>query len=363
MSLARNVIFLVVGLAVFAGGWFIGRDTGQRPAAVTAGALVFPSIAPALQNAARIEITSKGKTIAIARKPDGEWGLADRGFYPVVPVKLREMLTGLTELRLAEERTSDPTQFARLGLDDPAKPDSTATQLRVLDAAGKPIADLITGHRRTRTQGGGPGAVTDSIYIRRPGEIRTWLADGRLAVDADASLWLDRDVMNIPLAKVARLEVKRDNETLVLKGDGTKMELAEPAGVENLDSYKLEETGRALESLTLLDVREAKDTPNGSLGTQIGTGTYTTTDGIVVAATLFKDGEAIWARFAVSGGNTDEAKAEAARIGKRVAGWAYQVGAWKEKGITPLLADLKQPPPQAPAATPGQTPAPTGTNQ
>jgi len=357
MSLHKNLLFLVVGLAVLAGGWFLGhRNASQRPAGVVAGALVLPDIAGALQNAARIEITTKGKTVTLVRKPDGAWGLADRGGYAVVPAKLREMLTGLTELRLAEERTSDPAQFARLGLDDPTKPDSTATLLRVLDAAGKPIAELVTGHRRTRTQGGGPGVTSDSIYIRRPGENRTWLADGRLAVDADPSLWLDRDVMNIPFAQVTKLVVKRDNETLTLTGDGTKMELTEPAGEQNLDAFKLEEAGRALEGLTFLDVKEAKDVP----GTRIGTGTYTTTDGMTVAATLYKDGETIWARFTVGGGGTDAAKAEAARLEARVAPWAYQVGAWKEKSITPLLADLKQPQPQAPTLG---APTPAGASQ
>ncbi len=47
------------------------------------------------------------------------WGLEDRGGYRVQPSKLRGMLTALTELRLVEPRTADPSQFSRLGLEDP----------------------------------------------------------------------------------------------------------------------------------------------------------------------------------------------------------------------------------------------------
>jgi len=355
----QSLLFLLVGLLVLAGGWYLGRETpGSTRVAVAPGALVFPDIAPALQNAARIEITSKGKTITLQRKPDGAWGLAERGGYVVQAARLREMLTGLTELRIAEERTSDPGQFARLGLDDPSRPDSTANLLRVLDAAGKPLVELVTGHRRVRTQGGGPGGGPESIYIRRPGENRTWLAEGRLAVDADPSLWLEREIMNIPLTRIAHVSVRRGAEWLALSrtADGARLQLTAPAGVTDLDPFKLEETGRGLESFTFQEVREAKDVP----GTRIGTGTYKTTDGLTVEVTLFKDGELLWATFAVSGDG--DAGTEADDLARRLHGWAYQIGNWKEKAITPELADLRVPPqPQvAPMPNPAATTAPAG---
>ena len=87
--------------------------------------------------------------------------------------KLRGLLTGLTELRLAEPRTSDPAEYARLGLEDPTKDTKgTANLLRVLDGDGKPIVALIVGHRRTRTQ----GDVPEEVYVRRPDEAQCWLA-------------------------------------------------------------------------------------------------------------------------------------------------------------------------------------------
>ena len=48
---------------------------------------MFPDLAPKLQDAARVEIIHQGKTLAIA-KNGNDWGLADRGNYPVQPTKL-----------------------------------------------------------------------------------------------------------------------------------------------------------------------------------------------------------------------------------------------------------------------------------
>ena len=77
---------------------------------------MFPDLAPKLKDAARVEITHQGKQTVIEKRSDGGWGLASMHDYPVQDTKLRGLLTGLTELRLTEPRTSDPAQFARLGV-------------------------------------------------------------------------------------------------------------------------------------------------------------------------------------------------------------------------------------------------------
>ena len=52
-----------------------------------------------------------------------------------------------------------------------------------------------------RTQGDLP----DQVYVRRPGHKQSWLADGDLQVDADPQLWLDRDIMNLDHAQIAKV--------------------------------------------------------------------------------------------------------------------------------------------------------------
>lgn len=336
MTPKQTVLLALAAVVVLGGGWYASQTASPPRSEVVAGALMFPNLAPALQAAARIEVTNKGKNLAIAKQGD-VWGVADRGGYPVQAAKLREMLTGLTELRLVEPRTADPAQFARIGLDDPTKPESTAILLRVLDGAGKVIVEIVTGHRRMRTQGN----VPESIYVRRPGENRSFLAEGRLAIDADAAQWLDRDIMNIANSRLASATVTRGEAVLEFARADGKFALRSPENAGPLDDFKLEEVSRGLETLSFTEVKEAKDTP----GEKIGTGRFVTTDGLTVTATVFRSGGDIWAQFEVTG--TDAVKAEAETLSARLRGWAYQLGSWKEKALTPALDDLKATPPSA----------------
>ena len=333
------VILIVLGVFAVAGGWYFG--TAQQPAeqvSYNTGKLMFPDLAPKLEHAARIEIVHKGRTTAIV-KHDGVWGLEERGGYVVQPTKLRGMLTALTELRLVEPRTKAPAEFSRLGLEDPSGPSAESNLLRVLDASAKPIVSLIVGHRRVRTQGN----VPEQVFVRLPDDNQTWLAEGSLEVDADPQQWLDRDIMNIDRARVATVAVTTGSDTLDFAHDGKKLLLKAPPDHPALDDYKLDDVDRALELLTFQDVQ----TDKAPVGDKIGQSVFTTDDGLAVTATVFKGDKDIWARFAVTG--SDKTKDEANRLNKRLAGWTYQLGSWKQKALVPTLDDLKAPPPEKPA--------------
>lgn len=336
MTTPRTLIALVIiGILAVAGGWYFGtRETPGEQQSYNGGRLMFPDLAPKLKDAARIEIVHQDKTTTIARHDD-TWGLADRGGYVVQASKLRGMLTALTELRLVEPRTTDPAQFSRLGLEDPAGKTATSNLLRVLDASGKPIVAVIVGHRRVRTQGN----VPEQVYVRGPDDDQTWLAEGNLQVDADPQLWLERDIMNIDHARIASVSVERGEQSLELGRDGEKLTLKQPADHPPLDDYKVDDVDRALELLTFQDVQTDKD----PVGDKIGRSVYTTSDGMAVTATVFKGSKDIWTRFTATG--SDKSKDEADKLNARLAGWTYQLGSWKEKALVPSLDDLKAPPP------------------
>jgi len=338
---ARGLVVLcVLGVASVAGGWYFG--TAREPAeqtSVAAGTLMFPGLTARLGDAARIEITHQGKTIALVRLgegPESPWGLEQRGSYPVEATKLRAMLTALTELRLVEPRTTDPALYERLGLADASDAKSSSDLVRVDDKAGKPIAELLVGHRRVRTQGN----VPDQVFVRRPGEAQTWLAEGSLEVDADPQLWLDRDVVNIDHARIAGVAVQRGDAALAFAAKDGKLVLTAPANP--------------------------------------------TTDGLAVHVTVLKGEKDIWARFSASAGDAavgdkaagdkvggDKAGADtagggkagiasakdaAAKLNAKWSGWTFQLGSWKEAALVPDLDMLKAPPPTPAAAAPGGAP-------
>lgn len=337
----RNTLILAaVGIIALFAGWQFGTPSqGGGQKSIAPGTLVFPGLAAKLQAAEKLTITTKGHTMTLVRK-DGIWGIADRGGYRAQQDRLRELLTGLTELRVTEARTADVEQYDRLGVGDPNKPVTTANLLRVLGPNDSVIAELIVGHRRVRTAGN----VPESIYIRRVGEAQSWLAEGRLPVDADPQLWFEREISNIRREQVASVVSTRAEGTLEFGRDGEAMVLKSPAEHPKLDEYRVEDVFRGLDSLTLTDVKPAAEQP----GEKIGSAIYTLTDGMTVTVTVFRLDVDVWAQFQAAG--EGEAKAKADAMNARVAGWAYQLGSWKEKSFVPKLEELKAEVPATPEA-------------
>ena len=336
----RRTLLLVSAAAVVAvGSAMLLTPADQTPPSPTSAALAFPGLAQRLQAAAKIEAKRHDGTLEITRRGE-TWVLPSKGGYPVRQEKVRELLTGLTELRLTEPRTANPEMLDRLGLEDPARAGATSTLLRVLDAQGGVIAELVIGRRRVRTQGN----VPESAYVRRPNESQAWLAEGRIPVDADPQLWLDRDIANLPRDRVRRVAISRTSApplVLTRTADAdAKLQVAEPADAPPTEETALDEVGRAFEFLTFLDVKPEAEIP----GEALGEARFELSDNLAVVVRPRKDGETLWITLAAEGDD------EAARFNARWRGWAYQVGQWKEKAFVPLLADLRRQ--EQPAAEP-----------
>jgi len=335
----RSLILLgSAALIAMAGALLIKPPPPPAPSAGTGG-LAFPGLAQRLGTAARIEVRRHDGALEIIRRGD-VWVLPTKGDYPIRQEKLRELLTGLSELRLMEPRTGNPEMFDRLGLEDPLRAGATSTLLRVLDAQGAALVDLVIGRRRMRTQGN----VPESAYVRRPNENQAWLAEGRIPVDADPQLWLDRDIANLPRERVQRVVVARMGEdALVLTHSGDpdgKLAITTPAEAPPADDVSLDEVARSFEFLTFLDVRRAADAPGEALGET----RFELTDRLAIIARPRKNAEEIWVSLAAEGDD------EAARLNARWRGWVYQIGQWKEKAMIPRLEDLRRQE-EAPAPT------------
>ena len=354
MTTRTLIILVVLGVVAIAGGWYFGIATlPNEQVAANNGKLMFPDLTPRLQQAAEVEVVHQGRKLVIEKRDQHgqvRWGLQGRGGYPVQETKLRGMLTALTELRLVDQRTSDPKEFSKLGVEDPNSPTSNSNLVRVLDASGKTIAALIVGHRRVRTGGN----VPDEVFVRRPNDNQSWLAEGSLDVDSDPQVWLDRDIMNIDHNRIAKVVATRDGATLEFTRTGDKLALTVPANHPKLDNFKLQDVSRALELLTFDDVHPATTPPPNPIGTSV----FTTSDGLTVTASVYQAppnpnatpemDQEVLAQFAVTGDG--KTKAEADRLQARLSGWTFELGSWKESSLVPSLADLTTAPSAKPAA-------------
>lgn len=330
----------------------------QRPAPVSdrivEGQLVFPGIGDRLAQAARVEVRKHDATLAVALR-DGNWGLEDRGGYPVRRERIRELMAGLTELRIVEARTGDPELFSRLNLEDVTVAGGNSLLLTVKDAQGVTIAELILGKRRVRTLAN----VPEAIYIRRPGENRTWLAEGNVRVDVEHALWLDRDILDIRRARIREVTNERpaSNESVTVRRADPRAEaaaLVDPPEGFQVDANKADELARTLEWLSFNDVMPA----SGLQGAEIvGTSRFVTWEGVTIDARIMRHDGKLWVTFdtafaapaePVQNGpeeirTPEVARTEIEEAARRMAGWAFNFADWKNEYFTRRLEDMRRP--------------------
>lgn len=301
---------------------------GDPPAGAGPAGLMFPGLAARLADAQELRIRSHDGLLAISRTPAG-WVLSERDDFPIRDSRLRELLTGFTELRLVEPRATDPEGWARLGVDDPETAGSTALLVRLTDSQGRVIVEAIIGRRRVRTQGN----VPETVFVRRPGENQAWLAEGRIAMDADPAAWMDRDILHLPAERVQRVLVRRAGEAPIRLGraaPGQPLLVTDPPDPPQVDNVALEDVGRAFEHLTLMDAVPADRAP----GSAMGEARFELDRGLVLTVWSNHMEQFLWVRMQAEGG------AEAAALNARIRPWAYQLGVWKERAFLPRLEEL-----------------------
>ena len=331
LLLAATIVIVAVAIFALARG-----EPGVSPAAP--GARAFPDLGSRLGDLAWVRL-SKGSVKADFAAIGGRWVLVGKGNYPAAPDKMRRLLLGLADLSLVEPKTARPELFARLDLDDPGNGKSTLVALK--DRGGKTIAELVVGKVRHDRLGGG----NDSVFVRKPGDNRAWLARGSLGLPGDAAGdsigWLDRRILDIAGSRIAGVALTGgDGLELVLRRDipGGKFAVADPPPDVRLKGpVVLAEPAAALAGLDLDDVKPAAEVPVPQVG--VASAIFTSFDGLTVTLRLFAHDNSDWVAIEASGGGGADSQV----INTRVVQWRYAIPAGRAKLLRTRLADLVEP--------------------
>ena len=367
---ALLTIAIVIGaVAVYAvrteDGAFDQRDAGK---------LLFPEFAAQINDAAAIRIEGRnadGTTRLLDITRDGDtWRVAEKGGYAARFDRVKTTLVGLARLRAVERRTSRPDLYSRLQVGDPAKEGAKSSLLTVKDAAGKTLVALIVGKPRSDA----PTQGRQMLYVRRPGEAVSWLAEGEFTLETDAFAWLEKKVVNVTRRRVREVKIAHSgSDPLVIakvRPDDENFQPRDlPKGREIKSAYSVNVLGRALESLDMEEVEPAAKiafAADKNIVAEIHT-----FGGVLYRVVLVKAGDKYWARFAAAyetpppipapekapdaeSGDAkakkiaDEdiirdakaAKAEIAEFNRRHDGWAYQLNRFKAEILTKKKDDI-----------------------
>jgi uncharacterized protein DUF4340 len=311
-----------------------GADTDPQ-----VGQAVLPEVAQRFGDIAHLTLAHGEGRTTLLRQGD-RWVVAEKGNYPADGAKLHQTLLGLAELRYVEPKTRKPDFYARLEVEDVGAKDGKSTLVTVSDDKGTLLGEIIAGKRRLDQLGGG----TDGVYIRKPGNPQSWLARGTLDLPGDTAQWLDRNIVDVPREKVKEEAlIQPDGSRLVIAHDKPEAPLAlkdAPANAKLKSDTALVEPTTALTSLTLSDVRPAKEMvlpPEGVSRAEI-----TTFDGLTIKIALIDQDKKSWARFEASGSGAAEKEAQA--LNARLSPWVFAIPEYKAKALRTKLADVTEPP-------------------
>ena len=130
------------------------------------------------------------------------WTVAERGDYPADLFKLRKLLTAMSDAKIVEEKTSDPTRYDTLGVQDLTPP------------AGAGTSDAIAGTQITVSERdkklslivGKP--VGDGNFVRRVGEKPSYRIEPAVFAPSAARDWIDSRLIDVATQRVQSIDVK-----------------------------------------------------------------------------------------------------------------------------------------------------------
>jgi hypothetical protein len=286
------------------------------------------------------------------------WSIKERSDYPADTQKVNALLLALEDAKLREEKTSNPTNYATLGVQDLTAPGATGA---LVELAGPNLSGAV------KLVVGKSDAMTRASYVRRFGEAQSWLTN-EIQVNTDATAWLRRDLLNIGADRIQEVLVQ-------ISGSPRYSVVKEKRADANFDVTPLPKkrelnsvsaansVAQILTSLQLDDVRPAAELSNNKSAAQTSFHTF---DGLTVDFCGYKIEDKHWitvkagfddslakrfhlateskdAKATPESGN-DKIQTEAESLNKQFGEWAYAIAPYKYDAIfKPVEELLKKP--------------------
>ena len=243
---------IVLGLAAVAaiavGLWIGGRRTSSD---LSAGQLLYPELKQQLDQVTGVRIVKAGDQpgVELARR-DAGWVVVDRADYPADTAKLRKLLAALAEAKTFEEKTSNPEQYANLGVEDVNGPKAGGVRIEV--TGPKAPVDLIVGK---------PGIGANSMYVRRAGEKPSWLISSSVDTSSSPDAWLRKEIIDVRADRIQSATVAIEKSPSYTASKASRADanftVSLPKGKELSSPGAANPAATALTGLTLADVRPA----------------------------------------------------------------------------------------------------------
>lgn len=301
--LAAGVVVIALAL------WVSSRKPPQDAAG--AGQLVLPALESSINGVTQVRISKGDGTRTTLEKRAADWIIGERGF-PADSSRVRKLLLDLADLKIVEEKTSDPANYAELGVEDVTSPRSSGTLIDLIEPGQ--TASLIIGK---------PSGMQSS-YVRVAKAKQSLLVTPQVIPDADPRHWLDDSVIDLPETRVedVRVQPASGPAYTVMRNSPKQLDFTVPdlpKGRQLSSVTAANAVADALSSLTLDDVRKA-----GAGGTDPVHATFQTFDGLTVDVSGLKDGASRYITLSAKS-SSKVTEGEAQKLNSRFGGWQIEV--------------------------------------
>lgn len=171
---------------------------------------------------------------------DGKtWRILEKNGYPVLTDRIEEILYGLADMRIVEPKTSNPANYATLGVNPVSEDDSKAIELIATDENGIEQVHLIVGKRDEL-----------KVFVRRPEELQAWLAYGFVDLSSDFRDWVRQPLLGLA-------DEDQVNKVEIMQPTGEKLVIAK----ESVDAEDFQITDLVLQQQESLDLDAINSLP------------------------------------------------------------------------------------------------------
>jgi hypothetical protein len=188
MRLKTLVLSVVVLAALSVAVYFARRPEPPASADPRVGQPIVD--AKVIESAARLRLSDQGKTVVLARQPDGTWRVPSYHDLPADFSKLSGFVSNLTDAKIQRLVTSNAEKIGRLEFKD--------TKIELLDASEKTLWSVTLG--KTPEAGGGR-------YVRFADEQRAYQANLNAWLDSEPKNWANAELLNLSADSIAKIEM------------------------------------------------------------------------------------------------------------------------------------------------------------
>ncbi len=273
----------------------------QKEPVSSAAEKFFPNLGNVINEVTEINVNTKSESITLLRGEDWQWRIKEKHSYPASLEKVQNLLLGAVHLTIVEAKTSNPSHYTKIGVEDISEEDAQSTLLTFKKTGGETVLKVIIGNDRM--------AKTDStrreIYVRKQDDKQAWRTTGQLPIEDTLSNWLNQQIVDINSEKIRQINITHpEGDSLLVFKDSQKEEeyqLADlPDNAEVKLPYVLDNIATTLARLDFDEVAPVSESEVKFNDDETTRAVFTTFDGLeVTMTTTAKDGKH-YAKFAAA---------------------------------------------------------------